>query len=95
MAAAASGLPAPIAHGVMTLGEMSRVLGMETPGPGTIILHMDVAYLRPVVADRTYTIKMREVRSSRSDRPFNVITTVRDADDAICIVARADVVVKR
>ncbi len=95
LAAAASGLPAPIAHGVMTLGEMSRVLGMESPGQGTIILHMDVAYLRPVVANRTYTMTMREVRSNHFDRPFKVITTVRDADDAVCIVARADIVVKR
>ncbi|NOT87230.1 MAG: GNAT family N-acetyltransferase [Lysobacter sp.] len=95
LAAAASGLPAPIAHGVMTLGEMSRVLGMETPGHGTVILHMDVAYLRPVIADRTYTMNMREVRADHSTRPFKVITTVRDAENSVCIVARADVVVKR
>lgn len=95
LAAAASGLPAPIAHGVMTLGEISRVLGMETPGEGTIILHMDVAYLRPIIANQGYHLTMREIRKSEAHHPFKVIATIRAESGECCIVARADVVLKR
>ena len=37
-----------IAHGMLTAGLISAVLGMQLPGPGTIYLKQDLKFLAPV-----------------------------------------------
>lgn len=38
----------PILHGVATLGEISRALGMDFPGRGTIFLELTARFKRPI-----------------------------------------------
>ena len=38
----------PIVHGVTTIGEISRALGMDIPGRGTIFREMNVKFKRPI-----------------------------------------------
>lgn len=86
---------APIAHGVMTLGEISRILGTESPGPGTIILRMDAVYLRPVTAECEYSIEIIAPMGMSDRSPFEVVSTVSDASLNICVIARCNVLARR
>jgi 3-hydroxybutyryl-CoA dehydratase len=38
----------PIAHGGIIFGLISRILGMEFPGPGTVYLSQQISFHRPV-----------------------------------------------
>ena len=44
-----------IAHGMLTAGFISRILGMQLPGPGTIYLRQSLNFLAPVHFGDTIT----------------------------------------
>jgi len=50
-----------IAHGVLSLGLISAVLGNKLPGPGTIILNMDLKFMAPVFIDDVITAEVEVV----------------------------------
>lgn len=56
-----------IAHGMMTAGLISAVLGMQLPGPGTIYLSQTLKFLAPVkIGDEiTARVEIVEVISER------------------------------
>lgn len=47
-----------IAHGILSVGLISAVLGMEFPGPGTIYLRQDAKFLKPIYLNEEITIKI-------------------------------------
>jgi 3-hydroxybutyryl-CoA dehydratase len=47
-----------IAHGILGLGKISAVLGMEFPGPGTIYMSQTSKFLAPIYLDEEVTIKI-------------------------------------
>lgn len=49
----------PIAHGVLLLGIISKVLGRDYPGPGSIAVSIQAKFLRPVVVGSTVTVEVR------------------------------------
>lgn len=44
-----------IAHGFLTAGFISTVIGIELPGPGTVYLKQSMTFLKPVMIDDTIT----------------------------------------
>ena len=46
-----------IAHGMLTAGLISHVLGMKLPGPGAVYLKQEVRFLAPVHAGDTITAR--------------------------------------
>lgn len=46
-----------IAHGMLTAGFISAVLGMQLPGPGTIYLRQELNFLAPVRIGDTITAR--------------------------------------
>lgn len=46
-----------IAHGMLTAGFISTVLGTKLPGPGTIYLEQDLQFLAPVFIGDTITAR--------------------------------------
>jgi acyl dehydratase len=49
----------PSAHGVLLLGIISKVLGRDFPGPGSIAVSISSKFLRPVPVDSTITVEVR------------------------------------
>ncbi len=93
-AAARAGFDGTIAHGVMGAGEISRVLGTVVPGAGTILTHMDLAFLRPVTVGQPHRLTLRFVGGRRASGPMLAIARLDDASGAACLLGRADIVLK-
>ncbi|WBW50272.1 MaoC family dehydratase [Peptoniphilus equinus] len=47
-----------IAHGILTAGLVSAVLGMRLPGPGTIYMGQELKFTKPVYFGDTITAKV-------------------------------------
>lgn len=56
-----------IAHGMLSAGLISAVIGMQLPGPGTIYLGQDLKFLAPVhIGDTvTATVTVKELDTAR------------------------------
>jgi 3-hydroxybutyryl-CoA dehydratase len=63
-----------IAHGLLSAGLISRVLGMQLPGPGAIYLKQDLKFLAPVFIGDTITATV-EVLSYREDKYIVTLQT--------------------
>lgn len=49
----------PIVHGVLLLGIISKVLGRDFPGHGSIAVALSCRFLRPVPVDSEITVEVR------------------------------------
>ncbi len=47
----------PIVHGVLLLGVISKVLGRDFPGPGSVAVSLSARFLRPVPVGSTVTVE--------------------------------------
>ena len=89
-AARAAGFEREVVHGLLVTSLVSRMLGTHLPGPGTILLGVDLRYLRPVHVDEQLSVSV-EVASVREDKPIaGLDVIVRTTEDVI----RGQVVVK-
>ncbi len=64
-----------IAHGILSAGLISAVIGTRLPGPGTIYLNQTLAFRRPVYIGDTLTATV-EVQALRPDKPIATLRTV-------------------
>jgi 3-hydroxybutyryl-CoA dehydratase len=63
-----------IAHGMLTAGLISAVLGMKLPGPGAIYLSQQMEFLKPVRIGDTITATA-EVQSYNADKRILTLRT--------------------
>lgn len=49
----------PVVHGVLLLGVISKVLGRDFPGPGSIAVSISARFLRPVPVGSTIRVEAR------------------------------------
>lgn len=84
-----------IAHGMMFSGWLTRFLGMEFPGPGTIFLRNSVSFFAPVYADATYTVRISTPRQDQERGLIQVVAQLLDEDGRHCTVSYNDVMLKR
>jgi len=89
-AARAAGFPGRISHGMLVGGELSRIFGMETPGPGTLFLRADLVFLKPVFPDRPYRLRVRNAAGGEARGYVPAVATVHDADGTLCVLSYND-----
>jgi 3-hydroxybutyryl-CoA dehydratase len=75
IAAEASPFGGRIAHGMLTAGLISAVLGMKLPGPGTIYLEQSLRFLRPVRIGDTVTASAEVLELVPAKRRVRLATT--------------------
>lgn len=69
-----------IAHGMISAGLISAVLGMQMPGPGTIYIKQTLNFRKPIFINDTVTTLV-EVLSIREDKPIATLkTTITNQD---------------
>lgn len=64
-----------IAHGMLTAGFISTILGTQLPGPGTIYMRQTLAFLAPVVFGDTITARAEVVETIPEKNRVRMKTT--------------------
>jgi len=93
-AARKAGFSGRISHGVLAAAELSRILGTEVPGPGTIFGRLDMAFLRPVIAGTQYQLTLRIQGGLKSSGSMRGIMEVRDGEQKVCVYAQTDILLR-
>ncbi len=64
-----------LVHGMLTAGLISAVLGMQLPGPGSVYIHQDLNFRKPVFIDDTITATVT-IKKLRAGKPIITLGTV-------------------
>ncbi|HLZ21325.1 MAG TPA: MaoC family dehydratase [Ktedonobacterales bacterium] len=80
-----------IAHGMLTAGLISAVLGNDLPGPGAIYLAQSLRFLAPVRIGDTITARV-EVTAVRADRHIVTLRTECANQDNLVVLSGEAVV---
>ena len=83
--AADSHLGGTVAHGMLTAGLISAVLGTQLPGPGSIYMSQSLKWLAPVFPgdELTATVTIREIDAERGRVVLD--TVVESADKPVLV----------
>jgi 3-hydroxybutyryl-CoA dehydratase len=80
-----------IVHGAFLAGLISRVLGMDFPGQGTIYISQNSIFKRPVYVDTTVTVEVRVTEVIPEKRRLVLDTNVLNSEGKVCLAGSATV----
>ena len=80
-----------IAHGMLSAGLISAVIGMQLPGPGTIYMGQELKFLSPVRIGDTVTARVQVASFDEKRRQAVLETTCTNQDNALLISGQAKV----
>lgn len=69
-----------IAHGMLTAGFISAILGVHLPGPGTIYLKQELKFLAPVRIGDTITARAEVIEVTTDKNRIRLKTTCTNQD---------------
>lgn len=74
-----------IAHGILTAGLISAVIGMQLPGPGTIYVGQELKFLAPVhIGDTiTATVTVKELNPEKNRAILDTVCVNQDGKTVI------------
>ncbi len=78
-----------IVHGAFLAGLISKVLGMDFPGQGTIYISQNSIFKRPVYVDTTVTVEVKVTQVLAEERRLVLDTNVLNAEGKICLSGSA------
>ncbi|MEG3789794.1 MaoC/PaaZ C-terminal domain-containing protein [Lysobacter sp. CCNWLW3] len=91
-AAREQGFEGRISHGMLFNGWLTRLLGMEYPGNGTLYLRSQCLYLAPVYPERAYSIRVSTPRHDPVRNTYLIVAQLLDpARGRHASIAYADV----
>lgn len=76
--AATTDFQRPIIHGMLAASALSRVIGMEYPGPGTIYMSQTLTFRRPMFVDTPYEIRLKVIDISAARHIAKLETVIVD-----------------
>lgn len=80
-----------IVHGAFLAGLISKVLGVDFPGEGTIYISQNTIFKRPVFVDTTVRVEVKVTSVDAEKRRLVLDTTVLNPDDKVCLAGSAEV----
>ena len=80
-----------IAHGMLTAGLISAILGNQLPGPGTIYLKQELAFTAPVYICDTITASVRVSEILSEKKKIKLKTTCVNQDGKTVLDGEAQV----
>lgn len=80
-----------IAHGMLTAGLVSAVLGVQLPGPGTIYLSQEVKFTAPVYFGDTLEAKVVVVERDVEKNKIKLETTCTNQENKVVLKGIATV----
>ena len=80
---------ARIAHGMLSAGFISTVIGMKLPGPGTVYLDQSLKFMAPVRIGDTITARAEIVEIMAEKNKVRLKTTCTNQDEIIVLEGEA------
>lgn len=80
-----------IVHGAFLAGLISKVLGMDFPGQGTIYISQSSTFKRPVYVDTTVKIEAKVTEVLAEKRRLVLDTSVYNEKGEVCLAGSATV----
>jgi 3-hydroxybutyryl-CoA dehydratase len=80
-----------IVHGAFLAGLISKVLGVDFPGEGTIYISQNTIFKRPVFVDSTVKVEVKVAAVNAEKRRLVLDTTVLNAEGKACLSGSAEV----
>jgi len=78
-----------IAHGMLTAGFISSILGMQLPGPGTIYMRQSLSFLAPVRFGDTITARAEVIELITEKNRVRLKTTCTNQDGVVVLDGEA------
>ena len=79
----------PIVHGMLVSGLISAVTGTRLPGPGTIYLHQDLDFRRPVYVGDSITAVVKVTHSRRAKSILTLDTRCYNQQNKVVVEGEA------
>ena len=80
-----------IVHGAFLAGLISKVLGMDFPGQGTIYISQNSVFKRPVLVDTTVKVEVKVTEVVAEKRRLVLDTNVLNEEGEVCLKGSATV----
>jgi 3-hydroxybutyryl-CoA dehydratase len=80
-----------IVHGAFLAGLISKILGMDFPGQGTVYISQNSVFKRPVYVDTTVKVEVKVTEVMAAERRLVLETNVLNEDGKICLTGSATV----
>ncbi|HSO12567.1 MAG TPA: MaoC family dehydratase [Anaerolineales bacterium] len=80
-----------IVHGAFLAGLISKILGMDFPGQGTVYISQNSVFKRPVYVDTTVKVEVKVTEVMTEKRRLVLNTTVLNENGEICLAGSATV----
>ncbi len=80
-----------IVHGAFLGGLISKVLGMDFPGQGTIYISQNSMFKRPVFVDTTVTVEIKVTQVILEKRRLVLDTNILNENGEICLAGAATI----
>ncbi|MDJ0762595.1 MAG: MaoC family dehydratase [Myxococcota bacterium] len=93
-AAAASAFKTRVAHGMISAGLISTVLGTKLPGPGTIYLGQELSFKAPVFFGDTVTAECTVIEKRDDKKILRLETAVKNQRGEVVLTGVATVMQK-
>lgn len=86
---------APVVHGILVAGLISKILGTQLPGQGSIYLEQQLSFCRPVFVGDTVTAVVRITEIIPEKRIIVLDTTVQNQDGKCVVSGYAKILYER
>ena len=80
-----------IVHGAFLVGLISKILGVDFPGEGTVYISQDSVFKRPVYVDTTVHVQVKVTQVLTEQRRLVLDTNALNSDGKICLTGSATV----
>ncbi len=80
-----------IVHGAFLAGLISKILGMDFPGQGTVYISQNSVFKRPVYVDTTIQVEVKVTQVLADQRRLVLDTSVFNSDGKPCLMGSATV----
>ena len=78
----------PIIHGMIVGALFSKVIASEFPGPGSIYLHQDLNFLKPIYHNSELTITV-SIQSLKVEKKIAILETICEVEGVKVIEGKA------
>ena len=78
-----------IVHGAFLAGLISKILGMDFPGQGTVYISQNSVFKRPIYVDTTVSVEVKVTQVIEEKRRLILDTNIFNSNGEVCVAGSA------